>query len=87
MKKLSLFVGMIAVLFFSGCASLEKKFGQKIGCEEKDVTVERTLMVPAYSQYKVMCKSEQYTCRIAPFSETCSKEAQTEAEGNVEKKK
>lgn len=56
---------------FTGCASMEEKLAKHVGCTKEEATVTRELMVPAYQEYKVMCKNVEYSCKIAPFTEVC----------------
>jgi hypothetical protein len=72
MSKLNLFFGAIlALIATAACTSLNARLANKVGCEEKEATVENQVTAPGYSRYHVTCKGKVYVCQMTPFTQTC----------------
>jgi len=70
LKKILLFA---AVLFAgSACTTLEERLAKRVGCNHERLAVHFKMNVPAYSQYEFICEGKKWTCRDAPFVETCN---------------
>jgi hypothetical protein len=72
MNKLLVVLSLIVSAgLFTGCTTMEEKWGKKVGCTKDEVKVDRRVNAPGYQEYQVICKNVEYSCKQAPFTERC----------------
>lgn len=71
MKSLVL---LFVVFGLAGCASIQERLAKRVGCDPTKLTIQNELHVPAYTEYNFTCDGRKYTCRQAPFHDSCGED-------------
>ena len=59
-----------------GCVSAQERFARRINCDVKDTMITATTNAPGYSSTSGTCKKVSYTCRDAPFWNSCKPDSE-----------